>query len=239
MKFIKFKNEQESSKYVADLIVKKINHNPKLILGLATGSTPVKLYSLLVENYKTSTHPKTDWSHVKTFNLDEYIGVNYHDAVSYHSFMAKNLFNHVNVNHHNTFFPDPKIDYDELIKENGGIDLQILGIGANGHIGFNEVGSPQHSLTWLVDLVPATIEANAKKYFDGNIDLVPKKALSMGLGSIINAKEIILLAFGASKTEAIKKLKTATKFDINFPASFLVNHKNVTIIVDEGVDVDL
>lgn len=239
MKFIKFKTEAEAVKHVAEIIVKKIHAKPSLALGLATGSTPIKLYQTLVDDYKHHTISKqaTDWSHVKTFNLDEYVGVDYNSEISYHKFMADNLFDKVNINKHNTFFPEDH-SFDSLISKQGGVDLQILGIGTNGHIGFNEPGSKADSLTRVVELVPNTIAVNAKKFFNGDINAVPKTAISMGLASILKSKEIILLAFEDAKTDAISKLKKAKSFDPSFPASILTQHPNVTIIFDSSVKVD-
>lgn len=234
MEFKKFKSELEASKYVAKIVIDKIKANSGIKLGLATGSTPVCLYAELAHDYKTN---HTNWSQVKTFNLDEYDGVDYASDISYHKFMKDELFNHVNIDTNNTFFPEKECNFDKFIKEEGGIDLQILGIGVNGHIGFNEPGSTENSQTRIVDLTPITVEVNGNKYFDGELDKVPKKAISMGLETIMQSKQIILLAFGKCKEDAIKKLSDAKTFDINFPASILIKHPNVTIIYDEEINI--
>ncbi|MGL4183670.1 MAG: glucosamine-6-phosphate deaminase [Metamycoplasmataceae bacterium] len=230
MKFLKFENELEASKYVSQEIIKEIKENNKAILGLATGSTPIKTYEFLSKDYSLN---KTDWSKVSSFNLDEYLGISEDDEQSYRTFMNKTLFNNTNIKLENTYFPKKENNYDDLILKAGGIDLQLLGIGVNGHIGFNEPGSLENSLTRVVDLTEETIEVNAKKFFDGDISLVPHQAISMGLKSIMQAKKIILMALGKSKTETIKKLLTCKKFDINFPASILASHPNVTIVYDK------
>ncbi|MGL5521734.1 MAG: glucosamine-6-phosphate deaminase [Metamycoplasmataceae bacterium] len=230
MKFLKFDNELEASKYVAQEIIKEIKENNNTILGLATGSTPIKTYEFLSKDYALN---KTDWSKVSSFNLDEYLGISEYDEQSYRTFMNKTLFNNINIKLENTHFPNKENNYDHLISKTGGIDFQLLGIGVNGHIGFNEPGSLENSLTRVVDLTEETIEVNAKKFFDGDISLVPHQAISMGLESIMRAKKIILMALGKSKTETIKKLIACKKFDINFPASILVLHPNVTIVYDK------
>lgn len=237
MKFIEFKTELEAAKHVSEIIAKKIKSNHKINLGLATGSTPITLYKCLVEDHK---HNHTSWANVSTFNLDEYYGVDYKSDASYHKFMLDQLFKHVDLKLENTHFPEPKgADFDKLIKSLGGIDLQILGIGVNGHVGFNEPGSDAHSLTRIVDLTPLTIKVNADKFFAGKMNEVPKQAISMGLASIMESKEIILLAFGKDKADAIAKLKKATTFKADFPASILVNHKNITVIYDKAAGSDL
>ncbi|MBD5423077.1 MAG: glucosamine-6-phosphate deaminase [Mycoplasma sp.] len=236
MKFIKFKNDDIASLHVANEMIDLIKSNPKAILGLATGSTPIKLYNCLAQDYKEN---KTDWSNITTFNLDEYLGLPENHPQTYKVFMDQHLFSKTNIKKENTNFPEMNVNYDELISKDGGIDLQILGIGTNGHIGFNEPGSPLDSLTRIVDLTPETIKVNAQKFFNGDEKDVPKKALSMGIKSILGAKKIILLAFGPSKNEAMRKLKELKTFDINFPASALVLHNDVTIIVDEDAAKDL
>lgn len=236
MNFKKFKSDEEASNYVAKLLIDEVTKNKKINLGLATGSTPIKLYEALAKDYQEN---KTDWSNVTTFNLDEYLGLEEGHPQTYKVFMDQQLFSKINIIKDNTHFPELNKNYDELIDKLGGIDIQILGIGTNGHIGFNEPGSPLDSTTRIVDLTNETIEVNAKKFFNGDTKEVPKTALSMGIHSILKAKKIILLAFGPSKTKAINRLKSSQKFDINFPASALVNHDNTLIIVDEEVQIDL
>lgn len=230
MKFLKFNNSHLASEFVKEQIIKQIKTKPESILGLATGSTPIISYNLLVQDFQKN---KTNWSKVKTFNLDEYIGLPTNHIQSYRYFMNDNLFNHINIDINNTYFPNSKNDYDKLIEKEGGIDLQILGIGTNGHIGFNEPGSKLTSLTRAVDLVEQTIKINADKFFNGNISLVPNKAFSMGLASILAAKKIILIALGNSKKETMQKLFKTKEFNSNFPASALIKHKDVIIVCDK------
>ena len=235
MKLIKVKDYQEMSKEAAKIINEQIISKPNSVLGLATGSTPIGTYKLLIEANKNK---KTNWSLIKTFNLDEYIGIDQTHKMSYKYFMLENLFNYVNINLKNTHIPFNKgnikqnaKDYENLIKENGGIDLQILGIGENGHIGFNEPGSNLESFTREVNLTKETIESNAR-FFEA-IDQVPKKAITMGIQTILESKKIILLASGKNKAKAIKKtfeMKPTSKV----PSSFLQLHKNVIVIADEN-----
>ncbi|MGL4343489.1 MAG: glucosamine-6-phosphate deaminase [Metamycoplasmataceae bacterium] len=236
MKFLEFDTEKEASEYVAKEIISIIHNKPNAILGLATGSTPIETYKILSSDFIKN---KTDWSNITTFNLDEYLGLKENDEQSYKVFMNENLFKNTNIKLAKTNFPNEKTNYDNLISSKGGIDFQLLGIGTNGHIGFNEPGSEFNSLTRVVDLTEETIKVNGKKFFNGDTTLVPKQAISMGLKSILNAKKIVLIALGSSKKETIKKLKSMTKFDINFPASALLSHPDVTIVVDKECSLDL
>ncbi|AHI54161.1 glucosamine-6-phosphate deaminase [Spiroplasma sabaudiense Ar-1343] len=232
MKVIKVLNEKEVGKVAGDLILSAIQSNSSSILGLATGSTPESTYEYLIEDFKKN---KTDWSKVKTFNLDEYVGLSPDHKKSYRYFMNDKLFHKINIDIKNTHVPDGlKIenpeDYDKLISKNGGIDLQLLGIGTNGHIGFNEPGTSFDSLTSVVDLTAETIEVNSR-FFESALE-VPKKAVSMGLTSIMNARKIVLIAIGKNKAEAIKQLINGN-ISINWPCTILQNHKDVTVIIDE------
>ena len=235
MEFKSFATDVEASNYVANEMLKEIKTREKINLGLATGSTPVLLYKALINDFNEN---KASWNNVSTYNLDEYLGLPDGHPQTYKEFMKNELFLGVKADLKNTHFPEVNQNYDSLIKTNGGIDIQILGIGTNGHIGFNEPGSPLKSLTRVVDLTSETIEVNAKKFFNNDISQVPKTAISMGLNSILNAKKIYLLAFGHSKKEVMKKLYNSKKFDINFPASALLNHKDVTIIFDKETELD-
>ncbi|AXK51464.1 glucosamine-6-phosphate deaminase [Spiroplasma alleghenense] len=232
MKVIKVLNNKEVGKMTAELILENIHSNPSIVLGLATGSTPESTYEYLIGDFKKN---KTDWSKVRTFNLDEYVGLEPTHKKSYRYFMDEKLFKSVNINIKNTHVPnginntDPEA-YDKLIAENGGIDLQLLGIGTNGHIGFNEPGTSFESLTSVVDLAQETIDVNSR--FFASIDEVPKQAISMGLQSIMNAKKVVLIAIGKNKAEAIKQLVNGN-ISINWPCTVLQKHKDVTIIVDE------
>ena len=174
-----------------------------------------------------------------TFNLDEYLNLPIDHEQTYRVFMNQQLFNHLNIPLEQTHFPQLEQNYDQFIESHGGIDIQILGIGTNGHIGFNEPGSAFNSLTRVVDLTSETISVNAKKFFAGNEDLVPKQAISMGIGSILKAQKIILLAFGPTKKEAMRTLKQVQDFDPDFPASALIKHPDVTIIMDQEAADDL
>ncbi|WP_036498570.1 glucosamine-6-phosphate deaminase [[Mycoplasma] testudinis] len=229
---VNFKTSDEASQFVANQIISLVRSKPHCVLGLATGSTPIKTYEYLIQDYQLN---KTDYSQVKTFNLDEYCGLKPEDKdQSYLAFMRRKLFDQINLKHNNQNFPDPNHpdQYDDLIQKNGGIDLQILGIGSNGHIGFNEPPANFDSKTSIVHLVQSTIKDNSRFFKD--INDVPTTAVSMGISSILKAKQIILLAFGEHKKNAIKRLMELTKFDETLPASSLNHHSNVTIVVDDG-----
>lgn len=234
MKVIIVKNYEEMSMTAAAMINAQVRENPESVLGLATGGTPERTYELVIE---TNEKSHTDFTNVKTFNLDEYIGIPKTHPLSYYTYMNEKLFSHININKANTHLPSGEgdikangIKYDEDIKKAGGIDLQILGIGENAHIAFNEPGTSENSTTGEVKLTESTIKANSR-YFD-SIDLVPKTAISMGIASIMKAKKIILLASGANKANAIRATVEGTISEL-VPSSFLQKHPDVTIIVDE------
>jgi glucosamine-6-phosphate deaminase len=224
------------SKKAAQIIAEEIKKKPNLVLGLATGGTPVGTYRELVKMYKNG---EVDFSRVITFNLDEYLGLSPDDERSYHYYMYSNFFNHVNVKPENIHIPNgvaEDIDeecrrYDEAIEKAGGIDLQLLGIGVNGHIGFNEPGDELLTATHVTNLAPDTIKANAR--FFESIDEVPKKAITVGLGTIMKAKKIILLASGREKAKIMAELLDEDAVSTKVPASFLLLHRDVTIIMDE------
>ncbi|TCG11503.1 glucosamine-6-phosphate deaminase [Mycoplasma todarodis] len=231
MKIEIVKDHAAMSNRAAEIIANKVMSNKKAVLGLATGGTPEVTYELLVGK-------KLDWSEISTFNLDEYSNIEGTHEMSYRFYMNKHLFNHVNINKDNTHVPSGMADaaiegprYDEAIQKAGGIDLQLLGLGQNAHIGFNEPGSAENGGTAEVALTESTINANAR-YFN-SADEVPQTAISMGIGSIMKAKEILLIASGESKAQAVKDMiegKTTTEV----PASFLQKHSNVTILIDEA-----
>ncbi|MBQ6632249.1 MAG: glucosamine-6-phosphate deaminase, partial [Romboutsia sp.] len=206
MRIIVCKNYEEVSKKAAQMILSQVTLKPNSVLGLATGSTPIGMYENLVELNKSGD---IDFSEVRTFNLDEYYNLPKNNDQSYHYFMHKNLFNHININPSNVHIPNGMTDdvdaecerYDELIKKAGGVDIQVLGIGNNAHIGFNEPTVNFEKGTHLVELEDSTIEANSR-FFD-NIEDVPKKAITMGVGSIFKSKKIMLIATGENKAEAI------------------------------------
>lgn len=209
-------------------VINLVKENPNAILGLATGSSPIGLYENIIKDHKEN---KTSYENVKTFNLDEYIGIPVEHEQSYRTFMNNTVFSHLNINLENTHFPkqdDPE-SFTDLLLENP-IDLQILGIGTNGHIAFNEPGTSFESTTQYVDLAESTINDNAR-FFD-SIEDVPKRAVTMGLKDIMRAKKIILLAFGENKAEAIKELAIG-KISENCPATILQNHPDITVYVDE------
>jgi len=225
------KNYDALSKRAADIIASFIKQKQIAVLGLPTGSTPQKTYEMLGKKCKKG---EISFKKVKTFNLDEYSGLSFDNCQSYHSFMKKNLFSKTDIDIKNTFFPnDFKLDYkkyDKKIKESGGIDLQVLGIGRDGHIGFNEPGSKFSSKTREIFLAKTTIEDNAR-FFKSKKD-VPQKAVTMGISTIMKAKKIILLASGEKKSRAVLNAifgPVSTKV----PASILQRHKNVIVILDE------
>lgn len=235
MRVIIANNYEEMSKIAAREIAKLLYIKPEAVLGLATGSTPEGVYKELVELNKQN---KVDFSRAVTFNLDEYKGLNGEHPQSYRFFMNSNLFNHVNIDKIRTHVPSGIAEdiekectkYDEAIEAAGGIDLQLLGIGGNGHIGFNEPSDYLNLSTHLTDLTEDTIKANAR-FFD-SIDEVPTQAITMGLGSIMRAKKIMLLASGEKKAEIIAKL-VEDKISTRIPASILQVHQDVLVIIDK------
>ena len=238
MNLIIVENYDEVSKLAAINIKDVINKKPDAVLGLATGSTPMGTYKELIKMNKEN---EVDFSKVTTVNLDEYIGLSENDAQSYRYFMNEHLFNHININKENTFVPNGLAEdieaetknYDKRIDELGGIDLQILGIGSNGHIAFNEPSDVLISGTHLTDLTEITINANSR--FFNSINEVPKTAISMGLGQIMKSKKILLLVHGENKAEAVKEALSG-KITTKNPATMLQMHKDVTIIIDKTMD---
>lgn len=235
MKVYKVKNYEEMSKKAANIIASQIILNPNSVLGLATGSTPEGTYKNLVQMYNSAD---IDFSQIKTVNLDEYKGLSKDSDQSYYYYMNKHLFSHVNIKISNTNIPDGSAQngqeecerYDNIIDELGGIDLQILGIGNNGHIGFNEPDEVFSKGTHEVKLTQSTIDANAR--FFKTKDEVPKFAYSMGAKSIMKARKILLLASGKSKADAIFKTINGP-ITPQMPASILQLHNDVIIVADE------
>lgn len=235
MRIIVADNYAEMSKKAATLVASQVNIKPDSVLGLATGGTPVGMYQELVKMY---TEDEVDFSEVTTYNLDEYYPIERTNDQSYYYYMNDNLFKHVNVAPERIHIPNGKatnIDeecysYDQGIYNTGGIDLQVLGIGTNGHIGFNEPDVTFESGTHKVTLDQETIEANAR-FFD-SIDDVPKEAISMGMKTIMQSKKILLLANGEGKAEIINKMLFG-EISPNVPASILQLHPHVIIIVDQ------
>lgn len=236
MNIIKVKSYDELSKSCAELIAGQINEKADSVLGLATGSSPIGTYHELINLYKLG---KVNFSNIKTVNLDEYVGLTKDNEQSYYYFMNKNLFSHVNINKNNIHIPDGSkkdsekecLSYEATIKKLGGIDLQLLGLGHNGHIGFNEPDEIFPKLTHSVKLSESTIEANSR-FFESPSD-VPKMAYTMGIGTIFKAKKIILIASGDDKANIVKQAFYG-EITPKIPASILQLHPDVTIIVDNN-----
>jgi glucosamine-6-phosphate deaminase len=234
MKLIVAKDYEHMSKIGAMMIASQTLLNPNIVLGLATGSTPVGTYKELIRMYKDGV---ADFSKAITFNLDEYVGLKSEDPNSYHYFMRKNFFEQINILTENTHIPSGIFEdsnticneYEKLINENGGIDLQLLGVGKNGHIGFNEPDIKFEDITHVVSLDEQTIKDNAR--FFGSIDMVPKKAVSMGIKTIMKARAIILEVTGKEKAQVLYE---AIKGPITpkVPVSALRLHSSAVIIAD-------
>ncbi len=225
---------EEMSAMAAEIIINKIKQSDRFTLGLATGSTPEGLYRNLAEDHKQNA---TSYKHVTTFNLDEYAGLSLEDENSYYYFMNHHLFNHLDIPRENIHLPNGTQEnleeecnqYEAMIEQNGGIDLQLLGIGHNGHIGFNEPGTSFQSKTHIVELDEVTREANAR--FFNSLEEVPTSAVTMGMSTIMNSKEILLIISGKGKAETARRLLEG-EISEEFPASLLKKHPNVTVIID-------
>lgn len=234
MRIIEAKDYKELSKHAANIIAAQIVMKPDCVLGLATGSSPIGTYDQLVEKYENGD---LDFSQVSSVNLDEYRGLDHENDQSYYYFMHEHLFDRVNIKAENTNVPDgmnPDAEneckrYEELIRSYGGVDLQLLGLGHNGHIGFNEPAPVFEKETHCVDLTESTIEAN--KRFFASADDVPKQAYTMGIGTIMRAKKILVVVSGADKADIVAK---AFFGDVTpeVPASILQMHPDVTIVGD-------
>ena len=231
------RDDEEISRQAAQLIASAVRKKPALTLGLATGSTMVSVYKHLVALHKQGS---LDFSRVVTFNLDEYLGLSAAHSQSFHYFMQENLFAHVNVDPRNIHIPDGTIrgnydqycvSYEESIRKAGGIDLQLLGIGRNGHIGFNEPTSSIGSRTRLKVLSQETLVDNSKFFAPGEES--PRCAITMGIGTILEVRKILLLATGASKSEAIAK-SIEGPITSAVSASALQLHPDVTFMVDDA-----
>ncbi|GAA0743352.1 glucosamine-6-phosphate deaminase [Clostridium oceanicum] len=236
MRIIVVNNYEEMSRKAADMMASQVILKPDSVLGLATGSTPLGMYKELVDRYEKEG---LDFSKVTTFNLDEYYGITRENTQSYYYYMRNNLFKHINIDLQKTNIPNGSAEsiekeceeYEERIKKAGGIDIQVLGIGSNGHIGFNEPDINFEAETHLVNLDEETIKANSR-FFNSKED-VPVKAISMGIKTIMQSKKIILLANGEGKAEAIYETVKG-KINPNTPASILQLHNDVTIILDKN-----
>ena len=231
MNIITVKNYDMMSDLAALLIAARVLEKPNSILGFATGSTPNGTYQNLIKMYNNGL---VDFSQVKTFNLDEYCGLPQEHEQSYNYYMNENLFKHINIKAENIKIPNGMADdfdtesmeYETAIKNAGGVDLQLLGVGLNGHIGFNEPDNIFHNITREVELTQSTIDANSRFFQDKSE--VPKTAISMGIGTIMSAKEIVLLA-GEDKNEVVQKLQDNV-VSPEFPVSILHYHPKCTII---------
>ncbi|WP_342511048.1 glucosamine-6-phosphate deaminase [Sporosarcina sp. FSL K6-1522] len=235
MEVLVFEDYDAASAQAARLVETQVLENGQSVLGLATGSTPLGLYKALIEGFKTRG---VSYKNVRTINLDEYIGLAKDHPESYHTFMSKRLFKHIDISLENTYIPDgmthsPEEEcqrYEAVIDNVGPMDLQILGIGTNGHIGFNEPGTDPTSLTHVVELVHSTRASNSR--FFPSLDEVPTHAVTTGIQSIFKSRKIILLASGKNKAAAVAQL-LSKEISADFPASFLWNHPDVTLIVDK------
>ena len=234
MKIIITENYDEMSKKAADLIIEIVKNNPNAVLGFATGTSPIGTYQNMIKDHKENG---TSYKNVTTVNLDEYVGLNADHDQSYAYFMRDNLFNHIDVNQDNTNLPCGSAS--DLAKEcdryNAYLDahqqdVQVLGIGSNGHIGFNEPNTPFDSVTHLVDLTENTIKDNSRLF--NSIDEVPRQALSMGIKNIMQAKSIVMVVSGKNKAQAVYEMVKG-KIDPKCPASVLQLHPFVTVICDK------
>ena len=234
MRIYEAKDYQEMSRKAANILAAQVILKPDCVLGLATGSSPIGTYDQLVEGYEKGD---LDFSEVKTVNLDEYIGLDHENDQSYYYFMHQHLFDRINIDPANTNVPNGMAEdiaaecerYEELIRSLGGVDIQLLGIGRNGHIGFNEPADSFDKMTHCVDLTESTIEAN--KRFFASADDVPRQAVSMGSGTIMKAKKILLIACGEDKADAVAK-SFFGPVTPEVPASILQLHSDVVVIAD-------
>ena len=234
MKKIKTKDYEQMSRVTANILSAQVIMKPKCILGLATGSTPIGAYQQLIAWYQKGD---IDFSEVTSVNLDEYKGLSPENDQSYRYFMNTNLFDHINIKKENTYVPDglePDADkacsrYNQIIADLGGIDLQLLGLGNNGHIGFNEPGSAFEKETHCVDLTPSTINANAR--FFSSLSEVPRQAYTMGIKTIMQAKKIVVAVSGAGKASIVREAFFGP-ITPQVPASVLQLHNDVTLVGD-------
>lgn len=241
MRLIIVNDYNEMSWKAASLIGSQIILKPDSVLGLATGDTPIGMYKELIKLYNKK---ELDFEDVKSFNLDEYCGIEKNNSQSYYYFMMNNFFKYINIPMENVNIPNGSaanieeecLRYEKAIKEVGGIDIQVLGIGANGHIGFNEPNVNFEAETHLVTLDKMTIESNSR--FFGNEKEVPTNAISMGIKTIMHSKKIVLLASGISKAEIINKAING-KINPEVPASILQLHQDVTVIIDKAAASNL
>ena len=233
MKIIKAKDYEDMSRKAANIISAQVILKPDCVLGLATGSTPIGAYKQLAAWYEKGD---VDFAEVSTYNLDEYRGLSHDDPQSYHYFMRENFFDHINIDLNNTHVPDGSnpdaaaacSEYDKVVAAAGYPDLQLLGIGNNGHIGFNEPAKEFTHTTYKVALTQSTLDANKRFFPDSDM---PRYALTMGIDSIMQAKRIVLIATGAAKAQAVRDMIRGA-VSPECPASILQNHADVHIFLD-------
>lgn len=236
MRVIIEKDSEAASFRAAEVVTSMVRQKPAAVLGLATGSTPLQIYQELVRQHQSQ---KLDFSQITTFNLDEYVGLAPTDPNSYRYFMRYHLFDHINVAPENTHVPDGRAldfdvyceQYERMIRDAGGIDLQILGIGRDGHIAFNEPGSSLGSRTRLKTLTSETIKDNSR--FFGGEDKVPRLAITMGVGTILETRKCLLVALGENKAHAVSQAVEGP-VTAQVTASALQLHPDVTVVLDEG-----
>lgn len=234
MKLMVVEDYEEMSNAAVEIVEQQVRQNDHSVLGLATGSTPLGLYKKMIEGIPERG---LTYEHIQTMNLDEYCGLDAYHPKSYRYFMNEKLFRHIDIHLYNTHIPDGKaksveaecLRYEALIEQIGPPHLQILGMGTNGHIGFNEPGTPEDSVTHRIELDDSTRQDNAR--FFASLDEVPTHAITMGIASILRSEKILLLASGKEKAQAVKTFLEQNVTE-DFPASFLWNHDDVTLIVD-------
>ncbi|MDA8353331.1 MAG: glucosamine-6-phosphate deaminase [Firmicutes bacterium] len=235
MKIIQVKDYEELCQKAAQILLQRVKDNRRLRLGLATGGTPVGVYRNMVQDHLDHG---TSYREIQTFNLDEYLGLAPDHPQSYHAYMEEHLFRWVDLQPNKTHIPDGKAAdpeaecrrYEEMIQQQGGIDLQLLGIGVNGHIGFNEPGTPFDSTTRVVQLAESTRRANAR--FFSEQEEVPTHAITMGIGTIMKSREILLLASGTSKAPVMRSM-LQQEVSEQLPASVLKRHPRAQVIADQ------
>ena len=233
MKINVFETKEALYKSVSDFYIKAINEKPSMTLGLATGTTPIPLYKHLIEAYQNNL---VSFKGLTTFNLDEYIGLPKTHKESYDSFMKHQLFNHVDINLDNTFIPSGTLDPDQAIKafqtalDAHQVDIQVLGLGSNGHIGFNEPGTSFDTTTHKTTLAASTIQDNARMF--DSIKEVPTESITMGIKDIMRASKIIMIATGVQKADAVYQMIQGP-VDESLPASILQKHDDVVIYLDK------
>lgn len=238
MKCQTFPHEGALAESLGRLLIEAIRHQPRLVLGLPTGRTPLPLYRELVER---SAAGRVDWSEVRTFNLDEFVGLGEGDPGSYREFMQQRLFRHVNLDPAHIGFLNGRAPsalrecerYEEAIDQSGGLDILVLGIGGNGHIGFNEPAEALAARTHRVTLDEPTRAANTL-WFDGDLARVPREALTMGMGTILKARTIVLIATGETKADAVRAMLYGG-VTTQVPASFLQLHPQVRVMLDQSL----